>query len=141
LPASTRPTRSLRNAFDPFFHSLAQPHQFRNYLAGLLAPRDRPETLTALAGAEPLVEAQTAPVQQLQFFLTESCWDADLITMRTLQLLGDEPLTASDADGVLVIDDTIDRSTLPKPATRYLTTNLQLGRFLWQSGAFDGLRH
>jgi hypothetical protein len=29
--------------------------------------------------------------------------------MRTLQLLGDDPLTASDADGVLVIDDTGDR--------------------------------
>jgi len=72
------------------------------YLAGLLAPRDRPKTLTALAGAEPLIQAQAAPVQQLQFFLSESCWDADLITMRTLQLLGDDPLTASDADGVLV---------------------------------------
>lgn len=47
-------------------------------------------------------------MQQLQFFLSESYWDADLITMRTLQLLGDDPLTASDADGVLVIDDTGD---------------------------------
>jgi len=63
----------------------------------------------ALAGAEPLVHAQAAPVQQLQFFLSESCLDADLIAMRTLQLLSDDPLTASDADGVLVIDDTGDR--------------------------------
>lgn len=65
--------------------------------------------LTALAGAEPLVQAQAAPVQQLQLFLSECCREADLITMRTLQLLGDDPLTASDADGVLVIDDTGDR--------------------------------
>jgi hypothetical protein len=74
--------------FDPLFHSPAQRHQFRTYLAGLLAPRDRPDIHTALAGTESLVQAQAAPVQQLQFFLSESGWDADLITMRTLQLLG-----------------------------------------------------
>lgn len=103
------PLEDYATHFDPLFHSLAQRHHFRTYLAGLLAPRDRPKTLTALAGAEPLVQAQAAPVQQLQFFLSESCWDADRITMRTLQLLGEDPLTASDAGGVLVIDDTGDR--------------------------------
>jgi len=108
-PPAPGPLEDYAMHFDPLFHSLAQRHHFRTYLAGLLAPRDRPKTLTALAGAEPLVQAQAAPVQQLQFFLSESCWDADLITMRTLQLLGDDPLTASDADGVLVIDDTVDR--------------------------------
>jgi hypothetical protein len=108
-PPAPGPLEEYATHFDPLLHSLAQRHQFRNYLAGLLAPRDRPKTLTALAGAEPLVQAQAAPVQQLQFFLSESCWDADLITMRTLQLLGDDPLTASDADGVLVIDDTGER--------------------------------
>nr|WP_217346597.1 transposase [Noviherbaspirillum sp. L7-7A]MBV0881062.1 transposase [Noviherbaspirillum sp. L7-7A] len=88
-PPASGPLEDYATHFDPSFHSLAQRHHFRTYLAGLLAPRDRPKTLTALAGAEQLVEAQTAPVQQLQFFLSESCWDADLITMRTLQLLGD----------------------------------------------------
>jgi hypothetical protein len=70
---STRPgSREDYAAYlDPLFHSLAQRRCFRTYLAGLLAPRDRPKTLTALAGAEPLVQAQTAPVQQLQFFLSE----------------------------------------------------------------------
>ena len=95
--------------FDFLFHSLAQRHHFRTYLAGLLAPRDRHKTLTALAGAEPLVQAQAAPVQQLQFFLSESTWDADAITARTLQLLGADSLLASTSDGVLVIDDTGDR--------------------------------
>jgi hypothetical protein len=41
-------------------------------------PRDRPKTLTALAGAEPLVQAQAAAVQQLQFFLSESSWERAL---------------------------------------------------------------
>nr|WP_283093307.1 transposase [Noviherbaspirillum sp. L7-7A] len=88
------------------FHSLAQRRSFQTYLAGLLAPRDRPKTLTALAGAEPLIQAQTAPVQQLQFFLFESSWDAEAMTALTLQLLGEDTLTASDANGVLVIDVT-----------------------------------
>jgi hypothetical protein len=34
---------------------LAQRHGFRTYLSGLLMPRDRSKTLTALVGAEPLV--------------------------------------------------------------------------------------
>ncbi len=46
---------------------------FREYLAGLLAPRERNKTLTALAGAEPS-GAQHAAVQRLQFFLSESRW-------------------------------------------------------------------
>jgi hypothetical protein len=36
--------------FDDLFGSLAQRRGFREYLAGLLAPRDRNKTLTALAG-------------------------------------------------------------------------------------------
>lgn len=108
-PSAPGPLEDYARCFDPLFHSLAQRRNFRTYLAGLLAPRDRPKTLTALAGAEPLVQAQTAPVQQLQFFLSESSWDADAVTARTLQLLGEDRLTASDPDGVLVIDDTGDR--------------------------------
>lgn len=108
-PPAPGPLEDYAQLFDPLFHSLAQRRSFRTYLAGLLAPRDRPKTLTALAGAEPLIQAQTAPVQQLQFFLSESSWDADAMTARTLQLLGEDTLTASDANGVLVIDDTGDR--------------------------------
>lgn len=55
------------------------------------------------------MQAQAAPVQQLQLFLCESAWDVETVTARTLQLLGADPLTASNAEGVLVIDDTGDR--------------------------------
>lgn len=108
-PPAPGPLEDYVVHFDPLFHSLAQRNNFRTYLAGLLAPRDRHKTLTALAGAEPPVQAQAAPVQQLQFFLSESTWDADAVTARTLQLLGADPLLASTADGALVIDDTGDR--------------------------------
>ena len=45
---------------------------FETYLSGLLLPRDRSKTLTALVGAEPLVQPQTGEVQRLQFFLSEA---------------------------------------------------------------------
>lgn len=45
---------------------------FREYLAGLLMPRDRNKTVTALAGAEPVEGAQHPAVQRLQFCLPES---------------------------------------------------------------------
>ena len=40
--------------FDALFSSLAQRRGFRDYLQGLLLPRDRNKTLTGLAGAEPI---------------------------------------------------------------------------------------
>lgn len=86
-PPALGPLEDYAKLFGPLFHSLAQRCSFRNYLVGLLAPRDRPKTLTALAGTEPFIQAQTAPVQQLQFFLSESTLDADAVTARMLQLL------------------------------------------------------
>ena len=72
-------------------------------------PRDRNKTLTALTGAEPVVAAQAAVVQRLQFFLSESTWDAEAINTRRLALLLSDAATAPHAAGVLVIDDTGDR--------------------------------
>jgi DDE superfamily endonuclease len=88
---------------------LAQRRGFREYLQGLLLPRDRNKTLTALAGAEPVVAAQAKGVQRLQFFLSESPWDAEVINARRLALLLGDPATVPHAAGVLVIDDSGDR--------------------------------
>jgi hypothetical protein len=63
-----QPLEAYAQAFDDLFHTPIQRQRFREYLAGLLLPRDRNKTLTALVGAEPITQAQTAPVQQLQFF-------------------------------------------------------------------------
>jgi SRSO17 transposase len=76
------PLEQYAQAFDLLLHTRIQRQRFRHYLAGLLLPRDRNKTLTALVGAEPIVQAQTAPVQQLQFFLSESDWDAEAVTSR-----------------------------------------------------------
>jgi DDE superfamily endonuclease len=60
---------------------------------GLLLPRDRNKTLTALAGAEPAVTARAGAVQRLQFFLSESTWDPEAINTRRLALLLSDPAT------------------------------------------------
>src|SRR5205823_3664029 len=78
------------------------------YLAGLLAPRDRNKTLTALAGAEPVAGAGHRSVQRLQFFLSESRWDPEQVNARRLELLLADPATAPHEGGVLVIDDSGD---------------------------------
>jgi SRSO17 transposase len=96
-------------AFDDLFHTHLQRRRFREYLAGLLVPRDRNKTLTALVGAEPITQAQTAPVQQLQFFLSEADWDAEAVPARRITELHADPLTTPHADGALVIDATGDR--------------------------------
>lgn len=71
-PPAPGPLEAFAVQFDSLFHTLAQRHGFRTYLAGLLMPRDRSKTLTALVGAEPLVQAQAAEVQRLQFFSVRS---------------------------------------------------------------------
>ena len=53
-PPAPGPLEEYAARFDDLFGSLAQRRGFREYLAGLLAPRDRNKTLTALAGAEPV---------------------------------------------------------------------------------------
>ena len=108
-PPAPGPLEAFAVQFDSLFQMLAQSHGFRTYLSGLLLPRDRSKTLTALVGAEPLVQAQAAEVQRLQFFLSEATWDAESINAKRLALLAAEPATAPSAAGVLVLDDTGDR--------------------------------
>lgn len=48
-------------------------------------------------------------VQRLQFFLSESPWDAEQINDRRLELLREQPATAPHDGGVIVIDDSGDR--------------------------------
>src|SRR5437867_7489845 len=108
-PEAPGPLEGYARQFDACFESLAQRRAFREYLTGLLLPRDRNKTLTALAGAEPIVDAQAAPVQRLQFFLSESTWEAAAVNQRRLELLLSDPTLRPHEGGVLVLDDTGDR--------------------------------
>jgi hypothetical protein len=108
-PPAPGPLETFATAFDPLFRTLAQRRSFRAYLAGLLLPRERNKTLTGLVGTEPVVGAQTAAVQRLQWFLSEAAWDVQPVNAQRLALLFDEPATRPHAQGVLVLDDTGDR--------------------------------
>src|SRR5258708_37682669 len=108
-PTVPVPLDAYTQAFDDLFHTHIQRRRFREYLAGLLLPRDRNKTLTALVGAEPITQAQTAPVQQLQFFLSEADWDAEVVTARRIAGLRAASLTRPHGDGALVLDETGDR--------------------------------
>jgi SRSO17 transposase len=108
-PPAPGPLEDYAAEFDGLFSSLAQRRGFRDYLQGLLLPRDRNKTLTGLAGAEPITGAQHREVQRLQWFLSESAWDHEQVNDRRVRLLCQDPATAPHDGGVLVLDDTGDR--------------------------------
>jgi len=80
--------------FDILFSSLAQRRGFRDDLQSLLLPGDRNKTLTGLAGAEPITGAEHREVQRLQWFLTESAWDNEVVNGRRVRRLCEDPATA-----------------------------------------------
>jgi SRSO17 transposase len=95
--------------FDPMFGKSNQREGFRGYLQGLLLPAERHKTLTGLVNTEPVVGAQQPRAQKLQWFLSESNWDERQVQAERLKLLREDPATAPNAAGVLVIDETGDR--------------------------------
>jgi SRSO17 transposase len=115
-PPAPGPLEEYAAQFDAGLCTLAQRRAFRKYLQGLLLPRDRHKTLTGLLGTEPVVGAQAASVQRLQFFLSESPWDVEAVNDRRLELLVADPATAPHDGGVLVIDDSGDRKAGTKTA-------------------------
>jgi hypothetical protein len=115
-PPAPGPLEDYAARFDALWGSLAQRRGLRDYLQGLLLPRDRNKTLTALADAEPITGAQHREVQRLQWFLSESTWDHQAVNQRRIELLCGDSTTAPHARGVLVIDDTGDRKDGTKTA-------------------------
>jgi hypothetical protein len=110
------PLESYAQHFDDLFGKVNQRDAFRRYLEGLLLPTERNKTLTALANAEPIVGAQDARVQALQWFLSESTWEAAAVQARRLEVVRADPATAPHAAGALVIDETGDRKWGTKTA-------------------------
>jgi hypothetical protein len=104
------PLEDYATSFDDLFGARAQRHAFRRYMEGLLLPAERNKTLTALANTEPAVGAQRKEAQSLQWFLSESRWNQEEVNERRLKLLLlEEPNTAANDEGVLVIDEHGDR--------------------------------
>jgi len=93
-----------------------QREGFRHSLEGLLLPSERRKTLTGLVNTEPVVGAQQPRAQALQWFLSESNWDERKVQAERLRLLREDPATAPNAQGVVVIDETGDRKAGHKTA-------------------------
>src|SRR5947209_296015 len=116
VPAAPGPLEAYCQQFDPLFRQRPQRDRFRRYLEGLLLPAERNKTLTALANTEPVTGAQHPQAQSLQWFLSESTWDAETVNERRIAALRKDPTTAPTADGVLVIDEHGDRKWGSKTA-------------------------
>jgi hypothetical protein len=70
---------------------------------------ERNKILTGLANTGPIVGAQHASAQKLQWFLSESSWDPGQVNQRRLQPLMGGSATEPGSQGALVIDETRDR--------------------------------
>jgi SRSO17 transposase len=103
------PLEEFLQHFDDLFSKLNQREAVRRYLEGLLLPMERNKTLTGLANTEPIVGAQHASAQKLQWFLSESSWDPSRVNQQRLELLLESSVTAPTSQGALVIDETGDR--------------------------------
>ncbi len=97
---SPGPLETYCECFDELFSKRSQRENFRRYLEGLLLPTERNKTMTGLANTEPIVGAQHPQAQRLQWFLSESTWDPDMVNRRRLELLMHSSETAPNGDGV-----------------------------------------
>jgi len=116
VATAPEPLEGYARHFDAVFGKGNQRDEFRHYLEGLLLPTERHKTLTGLANTEPLVGAHLPRAQKLQWFLSESNWDERQVQAQRLTLLREDPSTAPNGQGVLVIDETGDRKDGHKTA-------------------------
>ncbi len=116
IPAAPEPLEAYARHFDDLLGKSNQRDEFRRYLEGLLLPTERNKTLTGLANTEPYVGAQHPRAQGMQWFLCESNWQERQVQERRLRLLLEEPSTAPNGQGVLVIDEHGDRKRGHKTA-------------------------
>jgi len=109
VPPAPGPLEAYADAFDDLFSHRSQRDQFRRYLEGLLLPSERNKTFTGLANTEPGVGAGDPAAQRIQWFVSESTWEAEQINQRRLDVLAEKEATTPVASGVLIIDETGDR--------------------------------
>ena len=104
----TPPTAAAIDAFcgqfDDLLCRLAERRALRQYLIGLLLPRERNKTLTMLAALVP-----GADRQRLHHFLHDAPWDGAALNARRLALWQAHPTLGPHAGGVLIVDETGDR--------------------------------
>lgn len=109
IASAPEPLEAYASQFDALFGKSNQREAFRWYVEGLLLTSERNKTLTGLVNTEPLVSAQLPRAQKSPWFLSEPTWEERQIQAERLKLLRENPATAPNAQGALVIDETGDR--------------------------------
>src|ERR671939_936470 len=106
-----KPTRPTVDAidqccghFDDLFSRRSAREALRQYLIGLLLPREHNKTLPVLAALVPGAERQ-----RLHHFLHNAPWDAMELNQRRLALWQADPRLGPHASGALIVDETGDR--------------------------------
>ena len=110
MPTSRKPTAPTAEAidqfcasFDPLFARWEERRAFRQYVIGLLLPREHNKTVVELAALVP-----GANRQQLHHFMHDAPWDAEAINRQRLQLWQAHPYLGPHSAGVLILDETGD---------------------------------
>ncbi len=116
MPTPRKPTPPTTEAIDAFcarfddlFCRSQERAAFRQYLIGLLLPREHNKTLVELAAIVPRANRQA-----LHHFLHDAPWDAEALNRRRLTRWQAHPVLAPHAQGVLIVDETGD----PKRGSR-----------------------
>ena len=116
MPTPRKPTRPTTEAIDQFcahfddvLPRFEERTALRQYLIGLLLPREHNKTLVELGAIVP-----GADRQRLHQFLHDAPWDADALNRRRLQLWQAHAYLGPHAGGVLIVDETGD----PKRGSR-----------------------
>ncbi len=110
MPTPRKPTSSTTEAIDQFcarFDDLLPRYEertaLRQYLIGLLLPREHNKTLVELGAIVPGAERQ-----RLHHFLHDAPWDAEALNRRRLAQWQAHPYLGPHAQGVLIVDETGD---------------------------------
>ncbi|HEV8191045.1 MAG TPA: IS701 family transposase [Ktedonobacterales bacterium] len=110
MPTPRKPTPPTTEAIDQFcaqfddlFARYEERQALRQYLIGLLLPREHNKTLVELASIVP-----GARRQSLHHFLHDAPWDAEALNQRRLEIWQSHPFLGPHAQGVLIVDETGD---------------------------------
>jgi hypothetical protein len=109
IPPTTEAIDQFCSAFDPLFGRSEEREAVRQYLIGLLLPREHNKTIVELAAIVP-----GARRQALHHFLHDAPWDSDALNQQRLVLWRAHPWLQPHGQGVLILDETGD----PKRGSR-----------------------
>jgi SRSO17 transposase len=109
IPPTTEAIDQFCSQFDDLFGRSEERQAVRQYLIGLLLPREHNKTIVELASIVPGAQRQA-----LHHFMHDAPWEAEALNERRVALWRAHPWLGPHAGGVLILDETGD----PKRGSR-----------------------